>query len=126
MTPTTSATVTIPSYSDADRLVRPWVSTALYFSRVWIAWLALARIAPISLSAYLMLPWYNVMMFRRWEIDTTNFPVCLATRSAVRCRIPVSIEEMDESGISWVLAYRIRLRSSLRIMAPSILASSYK
>jgi len=31
-----------------------------------------------------------------------------------------------ESGISWVLAYKIFFASSLRMIAPSILASSYK
>ena len=51
-------------------------------------------------------------------------PVCLATRSAVRCRVPDSVVSIEGSGSSWVAARRIRVTSRSRMIAPSILASS--
>src|SRR5690554_914460 len=59
-------------------------------------------------------------------MDIVNRPVDLATRSAVRCLIPVSVDGMVASGSSMVLTWRIFLASRLSIIAPSILASSYR
>ncbi|CAM3865727.1 hypothetical protein NOMA109596_14490 [Nocardioides marinus] len=59
-----------------------------------------------------------------WLTEITGNPVCLATRSAVRCRVPVSSEGMVWSGIRWTAARMIRLRSRSTMIAPSILASS--
>ncbi|OPZ73371.1 MAG: hypothetical protein BWY80_00950 [Firmicutes bacterium ADurb.Bin456] len=67
-----------------------------------------------------------VMTPRLWEIAMARLPVCLATRSAVRWRIPVSVEGVSWLGTNWVLAAKILLVSLLKIIAPSILASSYK
>ena len=54
----------------------------------------------------------------------TGLPVWIATRSAVRWRVPDSAVSMVASGTSWVLARRIRLTSLSRTIAPSILDSS--
>ena len=47
-----------------------------------------------------------------------------ATRSAVRCRVPVSIVGTVGSGTRWTLARAMRLPSDDRMIAPSIFASS--
>ncbi len=59
-----------------------------------------------------------------WLTDTTGKPVCFATRSAVRWRVPDSVVGTDGSGTSWVAARRILVQSSLTMIAPSILANS--
>ena len=43
------------------------------------------------------------------ETETTSAPVCFATRSAVRCRVPVSSDGIVGSGISWTFAQASRL-----------------
>ena len=47
-----------------------------------------------------------------------------ATRSAVRCRVPVSDVGTLGLGTRWTLARAMRLASAARMMAPSIFASS--
>ena len=47
-----------------------------------------------------------------------------ATRSAVRCRVPVSLVNTLGSGTRWTLARAMRLASAVRMMAESILHSS--
>ena len=42
-----------------------------------------------------------------WLTEITGKPVCLATRSAVRCRVPDSVVSIDGSGTSWAAARRI-------------------
>ena len=64
------------------------------------------------------------MVDMRWEIVTTGTPRERATRSAVRCRVPVSEVGTDGSGTRWTLARAMRLPSPARMMAPSIFASS--
>src|SRR5918993_5408171 len=59
-----------------------------------------------------------------WLTDTTGKPVCFATRSAVRWRVPDSLVSMLASGTSWVAARRMRVTSRSQTMAPSIFASS--
>ena len=54
----------------------------------------------------------------------TGKPVCWATRSAVRCRVPVSSDGIEWSGIRWTAARWIRVMSRSTMIAPSILASS--
>ncbi len=54
----------------------------------------------------------------------TGKPVCLATRSAVRWRVPDSVVSMLESGTSCVAARRMRVPSRSSTTAPSILQSS--
>ena len=71
-----------------------------------------------------MFPAKIVTVSRCCEIEMTRAPVCFATRSAVRWRVPVSLEAIVASGISWTFA-----QASLRIcvstmIAPSIFASS--
>src|SRR5213083_74802 len=58
------------------------------------------------------------------ETVTTGTWVCLATRSAVRCLVPVSAVWIAGSGIRWTLAHRMVSAASSRMIAPSILASS--
>ena len=58
------------------------------------------------------------------DTEMTGKPVCRATRSAVRCRVPVSSEWIEWSGIRCTAARRIRVMSRSRMIAPSILASS--
>ena len=69
---------------------------------------------------------YRETVSRACEIEITSAPVCLATRSAVRCRVPVSDEAIVGSGISWMLADTIRVADAFRMIAPSIFASSYR
>src|SRR6266536_6250995 len=66
------------------------------------------------------------MVERCCEIETTSAPVCFATRSAVRCLVPVSFDGIVGSGISWTLAYAIFVSGELTMIAPSIFASSYR
>ena len=47
-----------------------------------------------------------------------------ATRSAVRCRVPVSEVATAGLGTRWTFARAMRLASGARMMAPSIFASS--
>ncbi len=79
-----------------------------------------------SLTTYFEFPRYRVITFLLWDMDMTVQPVCRATLSAVRCLIPVSSEKIEGSGISCVFAYSILPASQLRIIPPSILASSYR
>ena len=60
---------------------------------------------------------------RSAEIAITSASVCLETRSAVRCRVPVSSEMIVGSGISCTFAQRILVAFSDRMIAPSIFAS---
>ena len=53
-----------------------------------------------------------------------NVWACFAVRSAALCRVPVSIEWIDGSGIIVTFAWRIRFRSCETTAAPSILQSS--
>ena len=54
----------------------------------------------------------------------TGYPVCLATRSAVRCRVPDSSVGTPGSGTSWTAARTIVRAAASSTIAPSILASS--
>ena len=65
-----------------------------------------------------------VTVSRCCEIETTSAPVCFATRSAVRWRVPVSSDGIVGSGISWTFAHASRLIASSTMIAPSIFASS--
>ena len=58
------------------------------------------------------------------DTDSTGTSIDRATRSAVRCRVPVSVVGIVDLGIRWTLARAIREASGARMMAPSILASS--
>ena len=49
-----------------------------------------------------------------------------ATRSAVRCRVPVSADAIVGSGISCTFAWTMRLAPASSMIAPSIFASSYR
>ena len=52
-------------------------------------------------------------MLRRWEIATTSALVCRLTRSAVRCRMPVSAVGSVGSGIRCTFALSIRSHLSI-------------
>ena len=71
-----------------------------------------------------MAPTYAAMICIDWDTEMTGKPVCFATRSAVRCRVPVSSLWMVWSGIRCTAARWIRVTSASRMMPPSILASS--
>ena len=58
------------------------------------------------------------------DTEMTGTPVCRATRSAVRWRVPDSSVAIDGSGMRCTPARRMRLMSLSRMIAPSILASS--
>ena len=58
------------------------------------------------------------------EMEMTGTSIERATRSAVRCRVPVSVVGTLGFGTRWTLARAMRLASEARMMAPSILASS--
>ena len=66
----------------------------------------------------------TVTVSRCCEIEMTSASVCLATLSAVRCRVPVSLDAMAGSGMSWTFAYTSLCVSLPITIAPSILASS--
>ena len=59
-----------------------------------------------------------------WLTEITGKPVCLATRSAVRCRVPDSSVGMAGSGIRCTAARTMRVPSLDSTTAPSILHSS--
>ncbi len=59
-----------------------------------------------------------------WDTEITGKPHCLDTRSAVRCRVPVSSVGIDASGTSCTPARRILVLSLSRMSAPSSLHSS--
>jgi hypothetical protein len=58
------------------------------------------------------------------DTDSTGTPSERATRSAVRCRVPVSVVGVDGSGMRWTFARAIREASLATMIAPSIFASS--
>ena len=58
------------------------------------------------------------------DADTTGTSSERATRSAVRCRVPVSLVGTVGSGTRWTLARAMRPPSSREMIAPSILANS--
>ena len=58
------------------------------------------------------------------ETEMTGKPVCFATRSAVRCRVPDSSDGIDGSGIRCTAARTMRVPSLDSTTAPSILHSS--
>ena len=74
---------------------------------------------------YLIPSTYSETTSRRSEIATTSASVCFETRSAVRCRVPVSNVRIVGSGVSWTLTWAILVAFELSTIAPSILASSY-
>ena len=58
------------------------------------------------------------------DTEITGTLIDRATRSAVRCRVPVSEVGTFGLGTRWTLARAMRLASGASTMAPSILASS--
>ena len=50
------------------------------------------------------------------DTEITGKPVCRATRSAVRWRVPVSSDGIDGSGIRWTAARVIRVMSRSMMM----------
>ena len=71
---------------------------------------------------YLIPSTYSETTSRRSEIATTSASVCLDTRSAVRCRVPVSSVRIVGSGVSCTLACAILVAFELSTIAPSIFA----
>ena len=67
---------------------------------------------------------YTAMVAIASETVMTGTSIDRATRSAVRCRVPVSEVGMVALGIRCTLARAMREASAARMMAPSILASS--
>jgi hypothetical protein len=53
----------------------------------------------------------------------TSASVCFDTRSAVRCRVPVSDDRIVGSGISCTFAHEIFVALAFRAIAPSIFAT---
>ena len=104
-------------------LIETWSKRARYLSSVASAWFAFASTAGISCSTYLAPPAYSDTTSRRSEIVTTSASVCLETRSAVRCRVPVSRDRMVGSGVSWTFAHMILVALCDSVIAPSIFAS---
>ena len=108
---TTSRTVTRSSISSADSVPVTSSSRSLYRSRVASAWLARDRIAAESSRTCRCPSTYRAMIRIDWLTEMTGKPVCLATRSAVRCRVPDSSVGIDGSGTSCTAARRIRVTS---------------
>ena len=80
----------------------------------------------MSSRMYLTPSTYSDTTSRRSETATTIASVCLETRSAVRCRVPVSSVRIVGSGVSWTLTWAILVALALSTIAPSIFASSYR
>src|ERR671921_412040 len=59
------------------------------------------------------------MMCIDCDTEMTGNPVCRATRSAVRCRVPVSWVGVVESGIRWTPASTMRVASRSHRIAPA-------
>ena len=93
-------------------------------SSVPSAWFVFARTSATGSSWYRAGPTKIVTVSRCCETETTSAPVCFATRSAVRWRVPVSLDGIVGSGISWTFAHASRLIASSTMIAPSIFASS--
>ena len=64
------------------------------------------------------------MTARSSDTEMTGTSIDRATRSAVRCLVPVSDVGTLVLGTRWTLARAIRVALAARMMAPSILASS--
>jgi hypothetical protein len=79
----------------------------------------------MSSRMYFIPSTYSETTSRRSETATTIASVCLETRSAVRCRVPVSSVRIVGSGVSWTLTCAILVAFELNTIAPSIFASSY-
>ena len=77
----------------------------------------------MSSRMYFVPAMYTETTSRRCDIAITRASVCLETRSAVRCLVPVSWERIVGSGISWTLAMVIFVAFALRMIAPSIFAT---
>ncbi len=58
------------------------------------------------------------------DTESTGTSIERATRSAVRCRVPVSVVGIEASGTRCTLARAMREASPARMIAPSIFASS--
>jgi hypothetical protein len=85
--------------------------------------MAFASTTGMSSRMYFAPSTYTDTTSRRWEIAITSASVCLDTRSAVRCLVPVSCERIVGSGISWTFAMVIFVELALRMIAPSIFAT---
>ena len=118
-----NVTISLNSYS--FNIFNLLSNTFLYFSNVCIAWFALFNTTSVSSNIYLSLPLNTVIILLLCEILITNSPVCFAVLSAVLCLVPVSNVVISREGINCAFAYNIFFRSPLKIIAPSIFASSY-
>src|SRR5260370_839048 len=78
----------------------------------------------VGSMARLRPPTWMATSDRSSETVMTGTGTWRATRSAVRCRVPVSEVGMFESGTRCALERTIREQSAVTMMAPSILASS--
>ncbi len=123
-TAVTSRTVTRSSISRADSVPATSSRRSLYRSSVASAWLARDRIAEDSSRTRRSPCTYSAISRIDWETETTGKPHALETRSAVRCRVPVSSVGIEASGTSCTPARRIFVMSLSRISAPSSLHSS--
>ena len=59
-----------------------------------------------------------------WDTVTTGTLACNAMRSAVRCRVPVSMVGNCAEGVKWTPAARMVVKSLSTTMPPSIFANS--
>ena len=64
---------------------------------------------------------YSETTLRLAEMAITSASVCFETRSAVRCRVPVSSERIVGSGMSCTFAHTILVPFEASRIAPSIL-----
>ena len=96
----------------------------MYRSSVCKAWFALFSSRGIGSSGYFSSETYTVTIAMSSDTEMTGTSIDRATRSAVRCRVPVSDVGTFGFGTRWTLARAMRLASLARMMAPSIFASS--
>ena len=109
-TTSTSSRTTAFWNSSAVSRVSTCSSRCSYVSSVPSAWFVFARTSGTGSSWYRAGPTNSVTVSRCCETEMTMAPVCFATRSAVRCRVPVSSEGIVGSGMSWTFAHASRLR----------------
>ena len=80
------------------------VSRSRYRSSVARAWFARDSSEDTSSRTCFWSPTYSVTRAIDSDTEITGAPVCSATRSAVRCLVPVSLVGIEASGTRWTLA----------------------
>ena len=123
-TSATSRTVTVSAISRADNDASAVSKRCRKRRVVCSAWRTRSCRRRSSCRTWRESRRYTVTRPMAAETDTTGTSMDRATRSAVRCRVPVSMVGIAALGMRCTFALAMRPASGDRITAPSILASS--